>query len=204
LSDLEEKLLHREIIPRLAETSIYIDDTPNMRISEVRSKAKRLHLKHSVDMIILDYIQLLRGDSRNDNRVQEITEITQSLKALAREVDAPVLALSQLSRNIEHRQEGRRQKQQVKPQLSDLRDSGSIEQDADVVMFIHRWDKIYPTEEDWLREVGEDTPYPKGIAQIIIAKNRNGPTGEVPLRFIQETTKFDNFDSNVVEVSSIY
>ncbi len=204
LSDLEEKLLHREIIPRLAETSIYIDDTPNMRISEVRSKAKRLHLKHSVDMIVLDYIQLLRGDSRNDNRVQEITEITQSLKALAREIDAPVLALSQLSRNIEHRQEGKRQKQQVKPQLSDLRDSGSIEQDADVVMFIHRWDKIYPTEEDWVREVGEDAPYPKGIAQIIIAKNRNGPTGEVPLRFIQETTRFDNFDSNVVEVSSIY
>ena len=203
-SEIEEKLLQQDIIPRLAETSIYMDDTPNMRISEVRSKAKRLHLKYSVDLVVLDYIQLLRGDSRNDNRVQEITEITQSLKALARELDAPVLALSQLSRNIEHRQESKRQKQQVKPQLSDLRDSGSIEQDADVVMFIHRWDKIYPTEEDWVREFGEEFTYPKGIAQIIIAKNRNGPTGEVPLRFIQETTKFDNFDSNVVEVGSIY
>ena len=203
-SDLEERLLQRDIIPRLAETSIYIDDTPNMRISEVRSKAKRLHLKHNVDMVVLDYIQLLRGDSKSDNRVQEMTEITQSLKALARELDTPVLALSQLSRNIEHRQEGKRMKQQVRPQLSDLRDSGSIEQDADVVMFIHRWDKIYPTEDDWIREFGEDQPYPKGIAQIIIAKNRNGPTGEVPLRFIQETTKFDNFDSSVVEVGTLY
>jgi replicative DNA helicase len=199
-SDLEEKLLHRDIIPKLADTSIYLDDTPNMRISEVRSKAKRLHLKQNIDLIVLDYIQLLRGDSRNDNRVQEITEITQSLKALAREVDAPVLALSQLSRNIEHRQEGKRQKQQIKPQLSDLRDSGSIEQDADVVMFIHRWDKIYPTEEDWVREYGDEYPYPKGIAQIIISKNRNGPTGEVPLRFIQETTKFENM---IVEVGSM-
>ncbi len=198
-SDLEEKLLHRDIIPRLADTSIYIDDTPNMRISEIRSKAKRLHLKRNVDMVILDYIQLVRGDSRNDNRVQEITEITQSLKALAREIDAPVLALSQLSRNIEHRQEGKRLKQQVKPQLSDLRDSGSIEQDADVVLFIHRWDKIYPTEDDWQREYGDEEPYPKGIAHIIIAKNRNGPTGEVPLRFIQETTKFDNM---IVEVGA--
>ncbi|MGA2158813.1 MAG: replicative DNA helicase [Dehalococcoidia bacterium] len=198
-SDLEEKLLHRDIIPRLADTSIYIDDTPNMRISEIRSKAKRLHLKRNVDMVILDYIQLVRGDSRNDNRVQEITEITQSLKALAREIDAPVLALSQLSRNIEHRQEGKRLKQQVKPQLSDLRDSGSIEQDADVVLFIHRWDKIYPTEADWQREYGDQEPYPKGIAHIIIAKNRNGPTGEVPLRFIQEMTKFDNM---IVEVGA--
>jgi len=174
-----------------------------MRISEVRSKAKRLHLKHSIDMVVLDYIQLLRGDSKSDNRVQEMTEITQALKALARELDTPVLALSQLSRNIEHRQEGKRMKQQVKPQLSDLRDSGSIEQDADVVLFIHRWDKIYASEDDWIREFGEDQPYPKGIAQIIIAKNRNGPTGEVPLRFIQETTKFDNFDSTVVEVGTL-
>ena len=199
-SDLEEKLLQRDIIPRLADTSIFIDDTPNMRISEIRSKAKRLHLRRNIDLVVLDYIQLLRGDSRNDNRVQEITEITQSLKALAREIDAPVLALSQLSRNIEHRQAGKGQKQLVKPQLSDLRDSGSIEQDADVVMFIHRWDKIYTTEEDWVRDYGEEFPYPKGIAQIIIAKNRNGPTGEVPLRFIQETTKFENM---IVEVGAI-
>ena len=197
-SELEERLLHRDIIPRLADTSIYIDDTPNMRISEIRSKAKRLHLKHRIDLVVLDYIQLCRGDTHSDNRVQEITEITQSLKALARELDAPVLALSQLSRYIEHRQEGKRQKQLVKPQLSDLRDSGSIEQDADVVMFIHRPEKIY-TEEEWIREYGDAEPYPRGVAQIIIAKNRNGPTGEVMLRFIQETTKFDN---NIVEVGS--
>ena len=152
-------------------------------------------------MIVLDYIQLARGDSRNDNRVQEITEITQSLKALAREVDAPVLALSQLSRNIEHRQAGKGQRQQqVKPQLSDLRDSGSIEQDADVVMFIHRWDRIYLTEEDWFRENPETEPYPRGIAQILIAKNRNGPTTEVSLKFVQTTTKFENM---IVEVGAI-
>ena len=198
-SEFEERLLHRDIIPRLADTSIYIDDTPNMRISEIRSKAKRLHLKHNVDLVVLDYIQLCRGDSRSDNRVQEITEITQSLKGLARELDAPVLALSQLSRNIEHRQEGKRQKQLIKPQLSDLRDSGSIEQDADVVMFIHRWDKIYPTEDDWIREFGDAEPYPKGFADVIIAKNRNGPTGELKLRFIQELTKFDN---SPIEVAS--
>ncbi|MDD5313161.1 MAG: replicative DNA helicase [Dehalococcoidia bacterium] len=199
-SELEERMLHRDIIPRLAETSIFIDDTPNMRISEIRSKAKRLHLKRKIDLLVLDYIQLLRGDTRSDNRVQELTEITQLLKAISRELDAPVLALSQLSRNIEHRQESKKQKQQVKPQLSDLRDSGSIEQDADVVMFIHRPEKIY-SEEDWLREFGEEKPYPSGIAEIIIAKNRNGPTGEVQLRFIQETTKFEN---NIVEVSTGY
>jgi replicative DNA helicase len=197
-SELEERLLHRDIIPRLADTSIYIDDTPNMRISEIRSKAKRLHLKQRIDLVMLDYIQLCRGDSRSDNRVQEINEITQSLKGLARELDAPVLALSQLSRYIEHRQEGKRQKQQIRPQLSDLRDSGSIEQDADVVMFIHRPEKMY-TEDEWIREFGDEAPYPRGVAQIIIAKNRNGPTGEVMLRFIQETTKFDN---NIVEVGA--
>ena len=197
-SELEERLLQRDIIPRLAETSIHIDDTPNMRISEIRSKAKRLHLRRRVDLVMLDYIQLVRGDTKTDNRVQELTEITQSLKALARELDAPVLALSQLSRYIEHRQESKKFKQQVLPQLSDLRDSGSLEQDADVVLFIHRPEKVY-TEEEWLREYGEDRPYPRGIAEIIVAKNRNGPTGEVSLRFIQETTKFEN---NIIEVGS--
>ena len=197
-SELEERLLHRDIIPRLADTSIYIDDTPNLRIGEIRSKAKRLHLKQPIDLVVLDYLQLCRGDTHSDNRVQELTEITQSLKALARELDASVLALSQLSRYIEHRQEGKRQKQMVKPQLFDLRDSGSIEQDADVVLFIHRPEKIY-TEEEWIREYGDAEPYPRGVAQIIIAKNRNGPTGEVMLRFIQDTTKFEN---NIVEVGS--
>lgn len=200
LSEMEERLLHRDIVPRLAETLLYIDDTPNMRMSEIRSKAKRLHLKQKVDLIVLDYIQLVRGDIRSDNRVQELTEITQSLKALSREIDAPVLALSQLSRNIEHRQESKRQRQQIKPQLSDLRDSGSIEQDADVVMFIHRPEKIY-SEEEWLREFGEESPYPRGVAEIIIAKNRNGPTGTVSLRFNQETTRFEN---SPVEVGITY
>jgi replicative DNA helicase len=190
LSDKEEKKLHTDVVPRLAETAIYIDDTPNMRMSEIRSKAKRLHLRQSVDLVVIDYIQLIRGDTRSDNRVQELTDITQSLKALARELDAPVLALSQLSRNIEHRREGKRDKQKIKPQLSDLRDSGSIEQDADVVIFIHRLDKVY-TADEWLQEHG-DEPFPAGLAEIIIAKNRNGATGEVYLRFIEEMTKFVN------------
>jgi replicative DNA helicase len=198
-SEKEEKKLQMEVIPKLAETAIYIDDTPNMRMSEIRSKAKRLHLRQTVNLVVIDYIQLIRSDSKSDNRVQELTEITQSLKALARELDAPVLALSQLSRNIEHRREGKRNKQTIKPQLSDLRDSGSIEQDADVVVFIHRLDKVY-TPDEWLQEHG-DAPFPAGLAEIIIAKNRNGATGELYLRFKQETTKFVNTE---IEVRTAY
>lgn len=168
----------------LSEALIYIDDSPQIRPAEMRGKARRLHFERNVDLVIVDYLQLIRGDSRGDNRVQEVSEITRALKALAREINAPVLAVSQLSRATEWRASHR-------PQLADLRDSGSIEQDADVVLFIYRDEVYYPTEEAWKKDHDiEKEPYPKGIADIIIAKHRNGPTGEVKLRFHARTAKF--------------
>ena len=169
----------------LSEAPIYIDDSPQLRVIDIRSKARRLYFQHKIDLIIIDYLQLLKGNGRSENRVQELSEITRSLKALARELNVPVLAVSQLSRAIEMRIAHR-------PQLSDLRDSGSIEQDADVVLFIHREEKYYD-EEEWAKRSAE--PYPKGIADIIIAKNRNGPVDEVKLQFITRTTKFKNLES---------
>jgi replicative DNA helicase len=169
----------------LSEAPIYIDDSPQLRVVEIRSKARRLHFERGIDLIIIDYLQLLKGESRNDNRVQELSEITRSLKALARELNVPVLAVSQLSRAIETRLSH-------KPQLSDLRDSGSIEQDADVVLFIHREEKYYD-EEEWAKRSTE--PYPKGIAEVIVAKNRNGPVDEVKLKFIDRTTMFKDLES---------
>jgi replicative DNA helicase len=169
----------------LSEAPIYIDDSPQLRMIDIRSKARRLHFERKIDLIILDYLQLIRGDTRSENRVQELSEITRSLKALARELDVPVLAVSQLSRAIEMRITH-------KPQLSDLRDSGSIEQDSDVVLFIHRDDKYYSREE-WSKRSTE--PYPEGIADIIIAKNRNGPVDEVKLQFDSKTTRFRNLET---------
>jgi replicative DNA helicase len=176
----------------LADTRIFIDDSPQLRMAEIRGKAKRLHFERPVDLIIVDYLQLIRDESRRDNRVQELSEITRSLKALAREIEAPVIALSQLSRAVE-------QRMSHKPQLSDLRDSGSIEQDADVVIFISR-DEMYITEDDWKKHNDiESTPYPRGIADIVIAKHRNGPMGERKLRFVSSLTKFEDLE---VEVSA--
>lgn len=174
----------------LSEAPIYIDDSPQLRVVEIRSKARRLHFERKIDLIIIDYLQLLKGETRNDNRVQEISEITRSLKALARELNVPVLAVSQLSRAIETRLSH-------KPQLSDLRDSGSIEQDADVVLFIHRDEKYYD-EEEWAKRSTE--PYPKGIADVIIAKNRNGPVDEIKLQFVTRTTMFKNLESMPVSL----
>jgi replicative DNA helicase len=168
----------------LSEASIYIDDSPQLRVSDIRSKARRLHFEHNIDLIIVDYLQLIRGNIRSENRVQELSEITRSLKALARELDIPVLAVSQLSRAVEMRISH-------KPQLSDLRDSGSIEQDADVVLFIHRESK-YVTEEEWRQKSTE--PYPRDMAEIIIAKNRNGPVEDLVLKFDSRYTKFKNVD----------
>jgi replicative DNA helicase len=165
----------------LSVMPIYVDDTPQPRVVEIRSKARRLFHERGVDLIIVDYLQLIGGEGRSDNRVQEISQITRSLKALARELDVPVLAVSQLSRAPEMRTSHR-------PQLSDLRESGSIEQDADVVLFIHRED-AYISEEEWERQ-NPGQPYPRGVASIIIAKHRNGPTGEVSLRFIPRTARF--------------
>jgi len=171
----------------LSEAHIYIDDTPQIRITELRSKARRLHYQlKGLDLIVVDYLQLVQGGGRAESRVQEIGQISRSLKALARELEVPVLAVSQLSRAPEWRASHR-------PQLSDLRESGNLEQDADIVLFIYR-DDVYYTEEEWLEE-HPTKPYPKGIAQIIIAKHRNGPTGEVSLRFIPRLAKFTDLET---------
>ena len=163
----------------LSEAPIYIDDSPMLRVVEMRSRARRLHYEHGINLIIVDYLQLMQGEGRD--RVQEISYISRSLKAIARELDVPVLAVSQLSRAVEYRASH-------KPQLSDLRESGSIEQDADVVMFINR-DELYYTKEEWEREHKGTYPPP---AEIIIAKHRNGPTGQTNLRFIPRIAKFEN------------
>jgi replicative DNA helicase len=184
----EEEQRIMEATGILSETSIYIDDFPQIRVSEMRSKAKRLHYEKGIDLIIVDYLQLVQGDGTGrDNRVQEISYISRSLKALARELNVPVLAVSQLSRQVEWRASHL-------PQLSDLRESGSIEQDADVVIFIYRDEIYYKTEDEWLRE-HPDEEYPRGIADIIIAKHRNGPTGQVKTRFRHTLTKFENLES---------
>lgn len=163
-----------ESMGMLAEAPIYIDDTPGISIAEMRSKARRLHSEETVELLIVDYLQLMQGQ-RSENRVQEISSISRSLKGLARELDVPVLALSQLSRAVEHRSPHI-------PVLADLRESGSIEQDADVVMFIYR-EEMYDPDTD-----------KQNIADIIIAKHRNGPVGKVHLRFFKETTRFANLE----------
>ncbi len=173
-----------EAMGALSEALIYVDDSAFLRDSDMRSKARRLHSDRGIDLIIVDYIQLMHSARRSDNRVQEMTEISHSIKELARELDVPVLAVSQLSRAVETRTTPRI------PMLSDLRESGSIEQDADVVMFIYREDKDY-TEEEWERRF-PDKDYPKGDAEIFIAKHRNGPIGRITLKFQERMAKFEN------------
>jgi len=179
--DEERKIM--EAIGKLSEAQIYIDDSPQLRVMEMRSKARRLHYEHNIDLIIVDYLQLLQGESRNENRVQEISYISRSLKALARELNVPVIAISQLSRAVEWRASHI-------PQLSDLRDSGSIEQDADLVTFIYR-EEVYSTEDEWRIQHPEEE-YPREMADIIIAKHRNGPTGQIKVRFRHNLTRFEN------------
>ncbi len=159
---------------RLSEAKIFIDDSGSVNIMELRTKARRLQAEHNLDLIVVDYLQLMQGRS-TENRVQEVSEISRSLKILAKELNVPVLALSQLSRAVEQRGGDK------KPQLSDLRESGSIEQDADVVMFIYR-DEMY---------TGKESKKPH-VAEILIRKHRNGPTGEVELFFDGEKTSFKN------------
>ncbi len=159
----------------LSETKIFIDDTASVTVSELRSKARRLSLEHGLDLIIVDYLQLMSGsEKRYENRTQEISQISRGLKGIAKELSLPVIAVSQLSRAVEARRGDHR------PQLSDLRESGSIEQDADVVLFIYREEMINPTEEN------------NGLAELIIGKQRNGPTGSIQLAFSKQFTKFDN------------
>ncbi len=175
----EERII--EASGELSELQIYIDDTPIIGVVEMRSKARRLHREQGVDFIIVDYLQLVQGGGYTDNRVQQMSEISRYLKIIARELNVPVLAVSQLSRAVETRTPHI-------PMLSDLRESGSIEQDADVVMFIYRED-AYITEDDWVNRYPTKN-YPRGIADIIIAKHRNGPTGQTKLFFQNRTAKF--------------
>lgn len=158
---------------KLSEAQIFIDDTPAISIMELRAKARRIKMHHDIQLIVLDYLQLMRGKISSESRQQEISEISRSLKALARELNVPIMAISQLSRAVEMRQDHR-------PQLSDLRESGAIEQDADVVVLILREEYYNPTPEN------------QGQAEIIIAKQRNGPVGSLKLTFIKEYAKFEN------------
>ncbi|HEY4623281.1 MAG TPA: replicative DNA helicase [Solibacillus sp.] len=164
-------------IGSLSKSGIYIDDSPGLRVNEIRAKCRRLYQESGLDMILIDYLQLIQGSGRpGENRQQEVSEISRSLKALARELKVPVIALSQLSRGVEQRQDKR-------PMMSDLRESGSIEQDADIVSFLYR-DDYYNKEED--------AP-PNDLIEIILAKQRNGPTGTVKLAFNKQYNKFSNY-----------
>ena len=169
----------------LAQAPIYVDDTPLVGVSEIRSKARRMKAEADLQMVVIDYLQLMQGERRSgDNRQQEISDISRALKALARELNVPVIALSQLSREVERTGDKR-------PGLSHLRDSGAIEQDADVVMFIYREDAYDSTTDQ------------KGIAEIIIGKHRNGPTGTIKLGFEDKYTKFFNLYQNLSSDSGV-
>ena len=158
---------------RLSEAPVFIDDTPAISALELRAKARRMKSQFDIQLIVVDYMQLMQGSARSENRQQEISEISRSLKALARELSIPIIAISQLSRAVEQRSDHR-------PQLSDLRESGAIEQDADLVLLLLREEYYNPTEEN------------KGVAEVIIAKQRNGPVGSVKLAFVAEYARFEN------------
>ncbi len=172
-------------IGRLSDLPMFIDDTPYQGMVEIRGKARRLALEQGLDLLVVDYLQLVQGKQRwgQSNRVQEITEISRELKGLAGDLKVALIACSQLNRMVENRPNNR-------PRLSDLRDSGSIEQDADVVMFIHRED-VYTTEEEWT-QMHPGQEYPRNIAEIIVAKHRKGPTGSVQLQFIDNLLRFES------------
>ncbi|MEY2565519.1 MAG: replicative helicase [Actinomycetota bacterium] len=160
-------------IGRLAEAPIFIDDNPNVTVMDIRAKARRMKSRDGLGLVVVDYLQLMSGRARAENRQVEVSEISRSLKILARELEVPVVALSQLSRNLEMRADKR-------PVLADLRESGSLEQDADVVMFIYR-DELYDPESS-----------DRGTAEVIVAKHRNGPTGKTQLAFLDHYTRFAN------------
>ncbi len=163
---------------RLAEAPIYIDDTPAQNVLELRAKARRLKREANIGLVIIDYLQLMRGLTAQENRTQELSEISRSLKSLAKELNIPVIALSQLNRQVEQRADRR-------PMMADIRESGAIEQDADVIMFIYR-DEVY-------KQDSQD----EGVAEIIIGKQRNGPTGTIRLAFRREYTRFDNLVEHI-------
>jgi replicative DNA helicase len=160
----------------LSEAPIFIDDTPGLTVLEMRAKSRRLKVEHNIGLIIVDYLQLMRGRIFSDKREQEISEISRSLKSLAKEMKVPIVALSQLNRRVEDRGDKR-------PQLADLRESGAIEQDADVIIFLYR-DEVYNRSED-----------NKGKAEIILGKQRNGPTDKFELAFLDKFTSFENLST---------
>jgi replicative DNA helicase len=185
-SDRDERKIS-QALGVLSDLSIYFDDSAMLTVAEMRAKARRLQLERGLDLVVVDYLQLMQSGTRNENRVQEVSYVSRSLKQLARDLDVPVVACSQLSRASEVRASN-------VPQLSDLRESGSIEQDADVVMFIYREDK-YVSREEWdRRHQGDETrrTYPEGITQIVLAKHRNGPTGTINLRFREKIARFED------------
>jgi len=162
-----------EAAARLTTVPLYIDDSAGISVRQIRAKSRRLKAEKGLGLVVIDYLQLIQGSSRSENRQQEIADISRSLKAMAKDLEVPVVALAQLSRSVEQRDKKR-------PIMSDLRESGSLEQDADIVMFIFREEYYKPDTEK------------KGIAEIIVAKQRNGPTGSVDLAFLKEYTRFMN------------
>lgn len=197
-TEVEERRIIRAT-GELSEANIWFDDSPTLTAAELRAKARRLAGERGLDLIVIDYLQLMQGESSTgrENRVQEISYISRMLKGLARELDVPVVALAQLSRAIENRQPRI-------PQLSDLRDSGSIEQDADIVMFLSR-EEMYVTPEQWAELHPElpESAYPRGVAQVQVAKNRNGPTGQVDLRFRARLAKFEDWLLKTVDEDTL-
>jgi len=178
----EEWPVFTHAIEVLSDTVIFLDDTPSLTPMQLRTKCRRLHLEFQLDLVLVDYLQLMSSGTRSENRVQEVSYISRNMKVLARELNVPVLAAAQLSRAIEQRQE-------KEPQLSDLRESGSLEQDSDIVMFIHR------------PELYEKDTMLKNVAQIKIAKHRNGPVGTVELVFLSQIARFENAVTYHVDLS---
>lgn len=187
----EEEWRHLDArIKKLAQAPIYIDDTPAITVTELRAKCRRLMAQHKLDIVIIDYLQLMTGPQNSGSREQEVSNISRSLKSIAKELDVPVIALSQLNRSAELRGGMKR------PQLSDLRESGAIEQDADMVVFIHRMEKFGITTD----ESGNST---RGIAEIILAKNRNGPVDDIHLRFREEKALFVDLEDFDIDEPSV-
>ncbi len=180
----DEWPLFTHAIEVLSDTHIFLDDTPAITPLQLRTKCRRLHMEFRLDLILVDYLQLMTGDTRSENRVQEVSYISRNLKVLARELNVPVLAAAQLSRAVEQRADKR-------PMLSDLRESGSLEQDADVVMFIYRPDQYDPETVK------------QNLAEIIVAKHRNGPVGSLELVFRQNLAKFENAATRQMDLSKV-
>jgi replicative DNA helicase len=185
LREHEFQQLHSRIT-KLATAPIFIDDTPGISVFDLRAKCRRLKMQHDIQMIIIDYLQLMRSGLNIPNREQEIAEISRGLKGLAKELNIPVIALSQLSRNVEQRGGSKT------PMLSDLRDSGQIEQDADMVLFCYRPEYYHLSEYDWFG-INLQT---ENLFMLIVAKHRNGVLGEIPLNFYGEFTQIDNHKDN--------